>query len=49
MADAIVAVAGLAELPLRLASGPDAIDGIRAARESRLAELERSAQRGGLA
>ena len=49
MADAIVAVAGMAEPPLRLAVGADAIDGIRAALESRLAELEKSAQRGRLA
>ena len=40
----------MAELPLRLAVGADAIDGIRtAALESRPAELEKSAQRGRLA
>jgi hypothetical protein len=49
VADAIVAVAGMAELPLRLAVGADAIDGIRAALEFRPAELEKSAQRGRLA
>jgi hypothetical protein len=49
VADAIVAVAGMAELPLRLTVGADAIDGIRAALESRPAELEKSAQRGRLA
>lgn len=49
VADAIVTVAGMAEPPLRLAVGADAIDGIRAALESRLAELEKSAQRGRLA
>jgi hypothetical protein len=40
-ADAIVAIAGMAEPPLRLAVGADAIDGIRAALESRPAELEK--------
>lgn len=40
-ADAIVAVAGVAEPPPRLAVGADAIDGIRAALESRPAELEK--------
>jgi hypothetical protein len=49
IADAIVAVAGMAEPPLRLAVGADAIDGIRAALESRPAALEKSAQRGRLA
>jgi hypothetical protein len=49
VADAIVAVAGMAEPPLRLAVGADAIDGIRAALESRPAALEKSAQRGRLA
>jgi hypothetical protein len=49
VADATDAVAGMAELPLRLAVGADAIDGIRAALESRPAELEKSAQRGRLA
>ena len=49
LADAIVAVAGMAEPPLRLAVGTDAIDGIRAALESRPAALEKSAQRGCLA
>jgi hypothetical protein len=39
----------MAELPLRLAVGADAIDGIRAALDSRPAELEKSAQRGRLA
>ena len=42
-------VAGMAEPPLRLSVEADAIDGIRAALESRLAELEKSAQRGRLA
>jgi hypothetical protein len=41
--------AGIAELPLRLVVGADAIDGIRAALESRPAVLEKSAQRGRLA
>ena len=39
----------MAELPLRLAVGADAIDGIQAALESWPAELEKSAQRGRLA
>ncbi|MGC5019330.1 hypothetical protein [Micromonospora sp. DT47] len=44
-----LAVAGMAEPPLRLAVGADAIDGIRAALESRPTALEKSAQRGRLA
>ncbi|TWG28085.1 hypothetical protein FHX75_111236 [Micromonospora palomenae] len=39
----------MAEPPLRLAVGADAIDGIRAALESRPAALEKSAQCGRLA
>ncbi len=39
----------VAEPSLRLAVGADAIDGIRAALDSRPAELEKSAQRGRLA
>ncbi|HSZ40912.1 MAG TPA: SDR family oxidoreductase [Trebonia sp.] len=44
VADAIVALTGMSEPPLRLAVGSDAIAGIRAALEARLAELDRSPQ-----
>lgn len=47
--DTIVAVAGMAEPPLRLAVGADAIVGIRAAFESGPATLGKSVQRGRLA
>ncbi|TDW69748.1 SDR family NAD(P)-dependent oxidoreductase [Kribbella pratensis] len=40
VADAILAVAKMDEPPLRLAIGQDAVDGIRAALTSRLAELD---------
>jgi NAD(P)-dependent dehydrogenase (short-subunit alcohol dehydrogenase family) len=43
VADAIVRLVSLDEPPLRLAVGADAVDGIRASLQSRLAELERSA------
>ncbi|HEY4457257.1 MAG TPA: SDR family NAD(P)-dependent oxidoreductase, partial [Pseudonocardiaceae bacterium] len=40
VADAIVAVVGMTEPPLRLAVGADAVAGIRASLETRLAELD---------
>jgi NAD(P)-dependent dehydrogenase (short-subunit alcohol dehydrogenase family) len=43
VADAVMAVVAMAEPPLRLAVGADAITGIRASLESRLAELATSA------
>ncbi|MEU3979171.1 SDR family NAD(P)-dependent oxidoreductase [Streptomyces sp. NPDC026672] len=41
VADAIMAVTEMAEPPLRLAVGADAVEGIRASLRSRLAELDR--------
>jgi NADP-dependent 3-hydroxy acid dehydrogenase YdfG len=41
VADAVLAVVALDEPPLRLAVGADAIEGIRASLQSRLAELEK--------
>ncbi|SEG42533.1 Short-chain dehydrogenase [Actinacidiphila yanglinensis] len=41
VADAIMAVVAMAEPPLRLAVGHDAVEGIRASLRSRLAELDR--------
>ncbi len=49
VADAIVAGAGMAEPPLRPAVGPTRSTASGPALESRLAELEKSAQRGRLA
>jgi NADP-dependent 3-hydroxy acid dehydrogenase YdfG len=48
VADAIVAVATMDEPPLRLAVGHDAIDGIRSALQTRLAELEQSVAAAGV-
>jgi hypothetical protein len=42
VADAIVSVVGMSEPPLRLAVGADAVAGIRASLEARLAELDRT-------
>jgi NAD(P)-dependent dehydrogenase (short-subunit alcohol dehydrogenase family) len=44
VADVIVAVVGMDEPPLRLAVGEDAVAGIRASLESRLAELDKWAR-----
>jgi NAD(P)-dependent dehydrogenase (short-subunit alcohol dehydrogenase family) len=44
VADAIVSLVAMPEPPLRLAVGNDAIAGIRALLDSRLAELDKSAQ-----
>jgi hypothetical protein len=46
---AILGLAYISDRGSRLSGRPDAIDGIRAALASRLAELEKSAQRGRLA
>ena len=42
VADAIIAVLGMARPPLRLAVGADAVAGIRASLEARLAELDKT-------
>jgi hypothetical protein len=47
VADAIAALAAAPEPPLRLAVGNDAIAGIRASLDSRLAELDKTARLAG--